>query len=152
MNRQKTPGLRRKRQARGQLEAGLLGKVTNSNITIQNLGVVGRVVFFAQFTSYNGQDQNTETSQQTNKGVPVCYMPTIDPIYVYLKKHVCPECGTKLKTTDDSVIINSNSPEAKNYDFSNQVGDVEFRMMYFECPGCRFTISFDEMKKLERQN
>lgn len=61
-----------------------------------------------------------------------------------------------MKTAYDSVIINSNSPEATNYDFSvaagdyHLTGDVEFRTRYFKCPKCEFSIPFDEMKKLEK--
>ncbi len=78
-----------------------------------------------------------------------------NPFYVYFKKHYCPLCGTKLKTSYYSVIVNSDSPEAKNYDFSSDdgelTGDVEFRTMCFKCPKCEIKISFDEMKRLEKQ-
>ena len=45
----------------------------------------------------------------------------------------------------------------KNYDFSVAAGDsylagdVEFRISYFRCPKCEFAISFDEMKKYEKE-
>lgn len=86
----------------------------------------------------------------------VKYLYNETPFYVHWKKHFCPECGTRLKTAYDSVVVNSNSPEAKNYDFSiaagdnHLTGDVEFRTSYFKCPKCEFSISFDEMKKLEK--
>lgn len=75
--------------------------------------------------------------------------------YVYFKRHHCPLCGTKLKTSYYSVIVNSDSPEAKKYDFSvgdsYVTGDLEFRTMCFKCPKCEIKISFDEMKRLEKQ-
>ncbi len=53
-----------------------------------------------------------------------------------------------------SKIVNSKSPEAKDYDFSVGdtffVGDVEFRTRYFYCPNCLLDISFQEMKKFEK--
>lgn len=36
--------------------------------------------------------------------------------FVYLKKHYCPQCGSKLLRQKVSRIINSNSEKAKNYD------------------------------------
>ncbi len=85
----------------------------------------------------------------------VKYLYNVNPFYVHWKKHACPRCGAKLKTAYDSVVVNSDSPEAKNYDFSvgdtYLKGDVEFRMSFFRCPECGFEIAFDEMKKLEKK-
>ncbi len=39
--------------------------------------------------------------------------------YTFLKKHYCPNCGNKLLRKKVSVVINSESPEAKNYDFNS---------------------------------
>ena len=47
-----------------------------------------------------------------------------DPFYTMFKKHVCPTCGSKVELRYVSKIVNSKSPEAKNYDFS--VGDTFF--------------------------
>ena len=83
------------------------------------------------------------------------YVTVIGSFYVHWKKHFCLECGTRLKIAYDSIIINSDSPEAECYDFSTVAGDlklsgdVEFRTSYFKCPNCKFTITFDEMKKIE---
>ena len=77
-----------------------------------------------------------------------------NPFYVHLKKHFCPECGNKLELSYVSKIVNSKSPDAKDYDFSLGdifwVGDVEFRTRYFHCTNCQLDISFQEMKKHER--
>lgn len=40
-----------------------------------------------------------------------------NPFYVNLKKHYCPICGKLLNKTKVSKIVNSNSPEATNFDF-----------------------------------
>ena len=66
------------------------------------------------------------------------YIYEANPFYVHWKKHFCPKCGNKVELRYVSKIVNSKSPEAKDYDFSVGdtffVGDVEFRM---EC----YTIS-----------
>lgn len=86
----------------------------------------------------------------------VKYLYNVNPFYIHWRKHICPKCGAKLRTAYDSTIVNSNSPEAKEYDFSIAAGDsyltgdVEFRTGYFKCQKCEFTISFDEMKKYEK--
>ncbi|MBD5470032.1 MAG: hypothetical protein HDR19_02630 [Lachnospiraceae bacterium] len=79
-----------------------------------------------------------------------------NPFYTHLKKHFCPNCGTKVKLGRERKIVNSRSPEAKNYNFSNGgsflIGDVEFRIRCFYCPNCQINISFDEMKEYEKSN
>lgn len=103
-----------------------------------------------------GQVNNFEKVPAMKSKNAVKYLYNVNPFYVHWKRHYCPECGTRLKTAYDSVIVNSNSPEAKDYDFSIAAGDsyltgdVEFRTSYFKCPKCEFVISFDEMKKLEK--
>lgn len=77
-------------------------------------------------------------------------------LYSRLKKHYCPECGSKVELGYISKIVNSNSPEAKNYDFSSGdtflCGDVEFRTRCFYCSNCKANISFKEMKDYENRN
>jgi len=84
----------------------------------------------------------------------VKYVYDANPFYVHCKKHFCPKCGNKLDLRYVSKIVNSKSPEAKNYDFSVGdtffVGDVEFRTRYFFCNGCQSSISFQDMKKYEK--
>lgn len=82
------------------------------------------------------------------------YVYDANPFYVHCKKHFCPKCGKKLELRYISKIVNSKSPEAKNYDFSVGdtflVGDVEFRTRYFFCNTCQSSISFQDMKKYEK--
>lgn len=77
-----------------------------------------------------------------------------DVIYTVFKKHFCPECGTRLDCVETSKIVNSKSPEAKNFDFSLgdsfMVGDVEFIWKEFYCPICKKRISVSEMKRIEK--
>lgn len=87
--------------------------------------------------------------------VAVKYIFNASPLYVYLKKHFCPICKTKLKIKYTSEIVNSNSLRAKDFDFSLGdtflVGDVEFRTKCFYCPECNKYISFQKMKKIEKK-
>lgn len=82
------------------------------------------------------------------------YIYGANPFYVHWKKHLCPKCGKKLKLRYVSKIVNSKSPEAKDYDFSVAdtffVGDVEFRIRCFYCSDCDFDISFKEMRNYEK--
>lgn len=55
------------------------------------------------------------------------YIYDVSPFYVHWKKHFCPKCGEKLELRYISKIVNSDSPEAKDYDFS--VGDTFLLVM-----------------------
>lgn len=74
--------------------------------------------------------------------------------YTIFKKHYCPVCGTKLSGIKTSKIVDSNSPEAKNYDFtlgdSFMTGDVEFIWKEFYCPSCGKKIFVSEMRNYEK--
>lgn len=116
------------------------------------IAFAGQVFFL--YTYISGELNQEKTASIRNIG-QVKYSWDANPFYVFCKEHNCPKCGTKLKTSYYSVIVNSDSPEAKNYDFSSDdgelTGDVEFRTMCFKCPKCEIKISFDEMKRLEKQ-
>ena len=87
------------------------------------------------------------------KGIKYIY--NGNPFYTYFKKHFCPRCNARLQLGYSSKIVNSNSPEAPNYDFSNgdthYVGTVEFRTRCFHCPKCQMDISFRTMKEYENE-
>lgn len=78
-----------------------------------------------------------------------------NPFYVNLKKYYCPECNEILGKTKVYKIVNSNSPEAKNFDFHTvdnyMIGDVKFIWTEFLCPKCNRQISIDEMKHIEKE-
>jgi hypothetical protein len=73
--------------------------------------------------------------------------------WIYLKKHYCPKCNARLKISYDSRIVNSNSLEGKQYDFSlldtDMHGDVKFKMMRFHCPKCDSKLSFYDVRNME---
>ena len=74
---------------------------------------------------------------------------------LYFKKdHFCPECKTKLEKIPVSKVVNSNSPEAEDFDFSiagdsYAVGDIQFTWDEFECPKCKKHLTVNEMKEIE---
>jgi hypothetical protein len=57
--------------------------------------------------------------------------------------------------TTESKVVNSKSPEAKDFDFSdacgdvNMVGNIKFTWTVFECPVCKRRFSVKEMKQIE---
>lgn len=79
-------------------------------------------------------------------------------IYVHVLKHNCPQCGKQLKVRYESKIVNSNSEEAKNYNFSSGggdyilSGDVDFRVPYFFCLTCQRRLSIDDIMHIEKQS
>lgn len=76
-----------------------------------------------------------------------------DVAYVSFKKHDCPCCHHLLKTVKVSRVVNSRSPEAKDFNFrmgrSYMVGDVKFVWKEFECPECKKHFTVEELKRLE---
>ena len=77
-----------------------------------------------------------------------------DVVYISFKKHFCPECSARLKTVKVSKIVNSNSPEAADFDFSssNQMvfkGDVKFVWKEFECPECKRHYTVNDIRRSE---
>ena len=71
--------------------------------------------------------------------------------FVYLKKHYCPQCGSKLLRQKVSRIINSNSKKAKNYDFEvadiTVKGNMKFTHIEFHCSVCQKYYTVKEIKE-----
>lgn len=67
------------------------------------------------------------------------------------KKYACPICNQPLKRTKRETVVNSDSEEAKNYDFSNGdgflVGNIKFIETAFHCETCDKIYSLKEIKK-----
>lgn len=76
------------------------------------------------------------------------------PFFVYCKKHFCPQCGTELGRIRVSKVVNSKSPEAKDFDFHHVdcylSGNVKFTWTEFKCPQCEFQIKINDLIKYER--
>ena len=77
------------------------------------------------------------------------------PFWVRFKKHYCPSCMNLLTTTKVSKIINSNSEEAKDYDFSSgdtyMIGNIKFIWTEFLCTACGKTYSLQEIRENEKK-
>ncbi len=71
--------------------------------------------------------------------------------YFIFKKHYCPKCGNKLLKEKVSKIVNSNSPEAKEYDFEVAdipvKGDMNFTHVELYCNQCNKYYTIKEAKK-----
>ena len=78
------------------------------------------------------------------------------PFFVNFKKHFCPVCGEELKKTKVSKIVNSQSEEAKDYDFSSPGGDgfmlgnVKFIWTEFFCTKCSKHYSISDIYQAEK--
>lgn len=70
--------------------------------------------------------------------------------FVYFKKHDCPCCGQKLLRKKVSQIVNSESEEAKNYDFEvadhTMKGNMKFTHIEFFCSACQKQYTVKEIK------
>lgn len=77
------------------------------------------------------------------------------PIFVFLKKHQCPRCHALLKRITVSKKVNSNSLEARHFDFQAADvplgGDVQFIWDEFECVKCGKHISVEDMVRIEKE-
>lgn len=79
-----------------------------------------------------------------------------DVVFTHFKKHYCPDCKTKVVRVKVSKIVNSESSDAKKYDFSNGIdgsliGNIKFVWTEFECPMCKRHFTVDEIKRIESQ-
>ena len=77
-----------------------------------------------------------------------------DPYYVHEMKHYCNLCDGELVVKKIKKIVNSKSPEAKNFNFSIigdsiMIGDVEFIFEVFFCPKCNIEITINEQIRFE---
>ena len=68
-----------------------------------------------------------------------------------LKKHCCPVCSAELSKRKVSEIVNSESPEAKNYDFDVAdtfiKGNMKFTHIELYCNQCNKYYTIKEAKK-----
>ena len=86
--------------------------------------------------------------------MPHGYKRGYNDVLYFRKDHFCPDCKTKLEKVPVSKVVNSRSPEAKDFDFSMgfdsyAVGDIKFTWDEFECPNCKKHLTVNEMKEIE---
>jgi len=78
-------------------------------------------------------------------------------IFARLGKHYCPYCYNLLQLKRKKQIVNSESEEAKDFDFtlmfegSNLHGNIEFTWDLLYCKHCDLEISVRDMKNYERE-
>ena len=77
-----------------------------------------------------------------------------DDLIFTLKKHYCPYCNERLEKIKTETVVNSDSEEAKNYDFSSgegfYTGNVKFIKTEFRCNKCGKTYNIKELKNSEK--
>jgi hypothetical protein len=70
------------------------------------------------------------------------------------KDHFCPKCDSKLEVVRTEKMVNSESPEAKQYDFSMAdtylMGNVKFVSKIFKCLKCGYTATVKQQKIIEK--
>ena len=77
------------------------------------------------------------------------------PLHMKWRKHFCPLCGEELQKIKISKIVNSQSEEAKDYDFSSSgdgymIGNVKFIWTEFACGNCNRNYSVNEIYDYEK--
>jgi hypothetical protein len=77
------------------------------------------------------------------------------PIFVFKRPHKCPNCTHGIIPKKVKNIVNSKSPEAKEFDFSMGdsyfAGDVEFTYYVFYCEYCNKDYKISEIKNYEKE-
>ena len=74
-----------------------------------------------------------------------------------LKKHYCPYCGSLLEVKEKKQIVNSESEEAKHFDFTSMFeggslfGNIEFTWDIYYCARCQIEISISDLKTYEKR-
>ena len=94
------------------------------------------------------------TNTKGSECMPHGYKREYNDVFYFKKDHFCPDCKTKLEKVPVSKVVNSRSPEAKDFDFSMgsdtyAVGDIQFTWDEFECPNCKKHLTVNEMKEIE---
>lgn len=91
---------------------------------------------------------------QGGEEMPQGFKRAYNDIFYLRKEHFCPSCHTKLEKVSVSRVVNSRSPEAKDFDFrmaggTRMIGDVRFTWDELECPKCKRHLTVKEMKEIE---
>ena len=79
------------------------------------------------------------------------------PWFMKWGKHFCPVCGEKLQKIKISKIVNSQSEEAKDYDFSSpggdgyMIGNVKFIWTEFYCGKCDKNVPINSICQTEKK-
>ena len=72
------------------------------------------------------------------------------PLYLYKKKHLCPECGQTLHVVKRSEIMSYEKAEAKGIHLNHlSSGKTKVVWRELECPDCGRSFTVEEMKRIE---
>ncbi len=80
------------------------------------------------------------------------------PLFMKWRKYFCPICGEELKKVRISKIVNSQSKEANDYDFSSAggeeyiIGNVKFIWTELLCENCNKSYSINDVYQAEKQS
>ena len=72
-------------------------------------------------------------------------------------KHYCPYCNNLLSLTRKKQIVNSESEEAKGFNYTSMFeggslyGNIEFSWDAFHCDSCDMEVSVKDMRRYERE-
>ena len=64
--------------------------------------------------------------------MPHGYKREYNDVLYFKKDHFCPDCKTKLEKVPVSKVVNSRSPEAKDFDFSIGGDTYAVAMMFYK--------------------
>jgi len=98
-----------------------LGQTENSRENNNPLSTTSKSTDLPLGASGENYSIQTATGSSEHKNISVHIEYSEGLLYVYLKKHFCPECGTRLATAYDSFVIDIDSPKAKEYGFSKEI-------------------------------
>ena len=80
----------------------------------------------------------------------------LGPIYMYLKKHFCPDCNVRMDTAFTTETLSAKESLKQGYGIRTtgnkiriSVGETDVRTYYFYCPKCYRRIYPEEMKRIE---
>lgn len=73
-----------------------------------------------------------------------------NPFYARLQKHACPQCGTQLLVAKRDAILTPEQASGRGFR-PDAWGKTKYIWDIFECPGCGYTLTIQDMKKREKE-
>ena len=73
-----------------------------------------------------------------------------NPFYARLQKHACPQCGAQLLFSKRDAILTPEQAAGRGFR-PDAWGKTKYIWDIFECPGCGYTLTIQDMKKREKE-